>query len=161
MATVGHFFVQEYIRQQLAQWGSVEIHTFEVRGKSCKNLILNLPASAKNQKHDLSPILIGTHYDGVPDTVAADDNATGVAVLLEFARSFAETPARYPLRLVAFDMEEYGLSSRDMRFLRSASRSRHDLNLYKSRNLNWVLRILMGLIDTPRSHQQSFSHVYD
>ena len=109
MATAGHFFVQGYIRRQLAQWGSVEIHTFEVRGKSCKNLILNLPASAKNQKADLPPILIGAHYDGVPGTVAADDNATGVAVLLEFARSFAQKPARYPLRLVAIDMEEYGL----------------------------------------------------
>lgn len=109
MATAGHFFVQEYIRRQLAQWGSVEIHTFEVKGKSCKNLILNLPALAKNQKADLPPIVIGAHYDGVPGTVAADDNATGVVVLLEFARSFAETPARYPLRLVAFDMEEYGL----------------------------------------------------
>ncbi|MGM3306646.1 M28 family peptidase [Anabaena sp. WFMT] len=109
MATAGHFFVQEYIRQQFAQWGSVEIHTFQVGTKSCKNLILNLPASAKKQKLDLPPILIGAHYDGVPGTVAADDNATGVAVLLEFARNFAAEPIKYPLRLVAFDMEEYGL----------------------------------------------------
>ena len=109
MDSAAHFFVQEYIRQQLGQWGSVEIHTFEVRGKSCKNLILNLPGSVENQKINLPPILIGAHYDGVVGTVAADDNATGVAVLLEFARSFAEKPARYPLRLVAFDMEEYGL----------------------------------------------------
>ncbi|RUS92386.1 peptidase M28 [Trichormus variabilis SAG 1403-4b] len=109
MATVGHFFVQEYIRQQFAEWGSVEIHTFQVGSKSCENLILNLPAAAEKQKTDLPPILIGAHYDGVPGTVAADDNATGVAVLLEFARSFAGQPARYPLRLVAFDMEEYGL----------------------------------------------------
>ncbi|BAZ29441.1 peptidase M28 [Cylindrospermum sp. NIES-4074] len=109
MATAGHFFVQEYIRQELAQWGSVEIHTFQVRGKTCKNLILNLPSLARGQKRDLPPILIGAHYDGVPGTVAADDNATGVAVLLEFARKFAAEPARYPLRLVAFDMEEYGL----------------------------------------------------
>ena len=87
----------------------MEIHTFEVGGKRCKNLILNLPAAVKNQKADLPPILIGAHYDGVLGTVGADDNATGVAVLLEFARSFAEKPARYPLRLVAFDMEEYGL----------------------------------------------------
>ena len=107
--SAAHFFVQEYIRQQLGQWGSVEIHTFGVRGKSCKNLILNLPGATANQKTDLPPILIGAHYDGVPGTVAADDNATGVAVLLELARSFAETPVRYPLRLVAFDMEEYGL----------------------------------------------------
>lgn len=109
MATAGHFFVQEYIRQQLVQWGSVEIHTFQVRGKTCKNLILNLPSQARGQKRDLPPILIGAHYDGVPGTPAADDNATGVAVLLEFARKFAAEPARYPLRLVAFDMEEYGL----------------------------------------------------
>lgn len=109
MATAGHFFVQEYIRQELAQWGSVEIHTFQVRGKSCNNLILNLPSLARGQKQDLPPIKIGAHYDGVPGTVAADDNATGVAVLLEFARKFAAEPARYPLRLVAFDMEEYGL----------------------------------------------------
>ncbi|WP_413172105.1 M28 family peptidase [Anabaena azotica] len=109
MASAGHFFVQEYIRQQFAQWGSVEIHTFQVRSKTCKNLILNLPAQAKRQKTELPPILIGAHYDGVPGTVAADDNATGVAVLLEFARSFAQIPAKYPLRLVAFDMEEYGL----------------------------------------------------
>jgi Zn-dependent M28 family amino/carboxypeptidase len=109
MDSAAHFFVQEYIRQQLGQWGSVEIHTFEVRGKSCRNLILNLPAATTKQKADLPPILIGAHYDGVLGTVGADDNATGVAVLLEFARSFAEKPARYPLWLVAFDMEEYGL----------------------------------------------------
>ncbi|MBK1989022.1 M28 family peptidase [Sphaerospermopsis aphanizomenoides BCCUSP55] len=109
MASGGHFFVQEYIRQQFSQWGSVEIHTFQVGGKSCKNLILNLPAQPQRKKANLSPILIGAHYDGIPGTVAADDNATGVAVLLEFARSFSQKPIKYPLRLVAFDMEEYGL----------------------------------------------------
>jgi Zn-dependent M28 family amino/carboxypeptidase len=106
MATAGHFFVQEYIRQQFAQWGSVEIHTFKVRGKTCQNLIVNLPNQANE---NLSPILIGAHYDAVPGTPGADDNATGVAVLLELARIFAAQPAKYPLRLVAFDMEEYGL----------------------------------------------------
>lgn len=109
MATAGHFFVQEYIRQQFAQWGSVEIHTFLVGSKTCKNLILNLPSQAEQQKQDLPPILIGAHYDAVPGTPGADDNATGVAVLLELASKFASEPAKYPLRLVAFDMEEYGL----------------------------------------------------
>jgi Zn-dependent M28 family amino/carboxypeptidase len=109
MATAGHFFVQEYIRQQFAQWGSVEIHTFLVGSKTCKNLILNLPSQAEQQKQDLPPILIGAHYDAVPGTPGADDNATGVAVLLELASKFAAEPAKYPLRLVAFDMEEYGL----------------------------------------------------
>jgi Zn-dependent M28 family amino/carboxypeptidase len=109
LATAGHFFVQEYIYQEFASWGSVEIHTFRVDGKSCKNFILNLSSSARFQKRDLPPILIGAHYDAVPGTPGADDNATGVAVLLELARVFATEPIKYPLRLVAFDMEEYGL----------------------------------------------------
>lgn len=108
LATAGHFFVQEYIRQQFGQLGSVEIHTFGVRGKTCQNLILNLPSQPSSQK-GLPPILIGAHYDAVPGTLGADDNATGMAVLLELARMFAAQPTKHPLQLVAFDMEEYGL----------------------------------------------------
>lgn len=106
LSTAGHFFVQQYIRQQLEQWGNVEIHEFQVRGKTYQNLILNLPSDNSSKK---PPILIGAHYDAVPGTPGADDNATGVAVLLELARIFTSEPAKYPLRLVAFDMEEYGL----------------------------------------------------
>lgn len=109
LATAGHFFVQEYIRADFSQWGSVEIHTFEVGNKVCENLILNLPSDFKTQKDNLSPILIAAHYDGVPGSPGADDNATGVAVLLELARIFSTQPTKYPLRLVAFDMEESGL----------------------------------------------------
>ena len=105
-ASAGHFFVQQYIRQQLSQWGTVEIHEFSVRGKTHQNLILNLPAAANKQKR---PILIGAHYDAVPGTPGADDNATGVAVLLELARLFTTEPGKHPLQLVAFDLEEYGL----------------------------------------------------
>lgn len=106
LASGGHFFVQQYIRQQLAQWGTVESYEFQVRGKTHQNLILNLP-SPGNEK--LPPILIGAHYDAVPGTPGADDNGTGVAVLLELARLFAAQPTQYPIRLVAFDLEEYGL----------------------------------------------------
>ncbi|YAF96961.1 MAG: M28 family peptidase [Nodularia sp. CChRGM 3473] len=109
MATAGHFFVQEYIRQQFAQWGSVEIHTFPVSSKTYSNFILDLSSQGATKKGNLPPILIAAHYDAVPGTPGADDNATGVAVLLELARKFAAEPARYPLKLVAFDMEEYGL----------------------------------------------------
>lgn len=108
LATAGHFFVQEYIRADFSQWGSVEIHTFDVGSKVYENLILNLPSDFKTGKDNLSPILIAAHYDGVPGSPGADDNASGVAVLLELARIFAKQPTKYPLRLVAFDMEESG-----------------------------------------------------
>ena len=100
----GHFFVREYIRRSLSQWGEVETHEFEFKGKTHQNLILNLNAS-----DSVPPILIGAHYDAVPGTPGADDNATGVAVLLEMAAVFAVDALKYPIRLVAFDMEEYGL----------------------------------------------------
>lgn len=106
VASGGHFFVKQYIRQQLSQWGEVEIHEFQVGTKTYENLILNLPSA--NQSN-LPPILIGAHYDAVPGTPGADDNGTGVAVLLELASVFASKPTKYPLRLVAFDLEEYGL----------------------------------------------------
>lgn len=108
LATAGHFFVQQYIRQQLEQWGTVETDEFQVRGKTHQNLILNLPGSTSGGKQK-PLILIGAHYDAVPGSPGADDNATGVAALLELARAFAAQPARYPVRLVAFDLEEYGL----------------------------------------------------
>ncbi|PSB12332.1 peptidase M28 [Pleurocapsa sp. CCALA 161] len=102
----GHFFVREYIRETLTQWGTVEVHEFKFNGKTHQNLILNLNSASNS---DLPPILIGAHYDAVPGTPGADDNATGVAVLLEMARVFASNPLKYPVKLVAFDLEEYGL----------------------------------------------------
>jgi len=95
----GHFLVREYIRESLAQWGEVETHEFKFNGKTHQNLILNL-----NSASDLPPILIGAHYDAVPGTLGADDNATGVAVLLELAGVFSAFPLKYPIRLVAFDL---------------------------------------------------------
>lgn len=110
LAQAGHFFAREYIRQQFQQLGAVEVHSFEFRGETYENLVLNLPGEHQNSLNRArSPVLIGAHYDTVPGTPGADDNATGVAVLLELARYFKRTPARSPLRFVAFDLEEYGL----------------------------------------------------
>jgi len=107
LATEGHFYVQQYIHRQLEQWGTVEIHEFKIQARKHVNLILNLPA--QDGHTDQSPIILGAHYDGVPGTPGADDNATGVAVLLELARSLVNQPARYPVQLIAFDLEEYGM----------------------------------------------------
>jgi Zn-dependent M28 family amino/carboxypeptidase len=107
LASAGHFYVQQYIRGQLEQWGTVGTHEFKIKTRTHTNLMLNLPAQPG--RSDRPPILIGAHYDAVPGTQGADDNASGVAVLLELARLFSEEPAHYPIQLVAFDLEEYGL----------------------------------------------------
>lgn len=107
LATEGHFYVQQYVRRQLEQWGTVETHEFKIQARTHVNLILNLPAQ---DSHSARPaIILGAHYDAVPGTPGADDNATGVAALLELARSLSQQPARYPVQLIAFDLEEYGM----------------------------------------------------
>jgi aminopeptidase YwaD len=51
-------------------------------------------------------VLVGAHYDAVPGCPGADDNGSALAVLLELARAFGDAPARRPIRLIAFDLEE-------------------------------------------------------
>lgn len=106
-AMEGHFFVREYIRTELSNFGEVKQHNFPFQGINYQNLILDLCGDKKVQHKP--PILIGAHYDTVFNSPGADDNATGIAVLLELARFFSQEIANYPLRFVAFDMEEYGL----------------------------------------------------
>ena len=95
LASEGHFYAQQYIREQFAQWGTVEIDDFAVRGRIHHNFILDLPPFDRASKKGLPPIVIGAHYDTVPGTPGADDNATGVAVLLELARDIASGPLKW------------------------------------------------------------------
>ncbi|PSB16351.1 peptidase M28 [filamentous cyanobacterium CCP2] len=106
-APTGHLYVREYVREQLAQWGTVEVHEFEFRGGTHQNLVLHLPAQPEASKR--LPIVIGAHYDAVPGVPGADDNASGLVVLLEMAQAFAKAPCRHPIQIVAFDLEEMGL----------------------------------------------------
>ncbi|MGF1488824.1 MAG: M28 family peptidase [Prochloraceae cyanobacterium] len=123
IASGGHFFVQQYIRQQMSQFGTLETHSFTYKNKTHYNLILNLSGAEKSINQP--PILIAAHYDAVVGSPGADDNATGVAVLLELAREFATNPPKTPVRLVAFDLEESGLigSQEYVKFLKETGQN--------------------------------------
>ncbi|PSN17416.1 peptidase M28, partial [filamentous cyanobacterium CCP5] len=84
LATQNHFFVQQYLREGLEIAGEVRDHAFEVRGRTHHNWMVKIPGREPGR----SPLLIGAHYDTVPGSPGADDNATGVAVLLELACFF-------------------------------------------------------------------------
>ena len=151
LASGGHFFVKEYIRQQLEQWGEVETHEFELKGSKYQNLILNLPSE---QNKNLPPILIGAHYDAVPGTPGADDNATGVAALLELASAFATNPPRYPLQLVAFDLEECLVFERESYSL-SGSRAYANYLYQKKQPLRLMFSLeMLGYCDRTNNSQQ-------
>jgi hypothetical protein len=50
--------------------------------------------------------VVGAHYDTVQGSPGADDNASGVAGMLELARLTAERPLRRAMRFVGFSLEE-------------------------------------------------------
>ena len=54
----------------------------------------------------LPHVIIGAHLDTVPQAPGAEDNASGVAVMLELARMAAEQPPEVPVRFIAFGAEE-------------------------------------------------------
>ena len=100
-----YFFARAYISEEMKKYGAVEIQRSPSPYGELENIILHLPASDPNQR----PIIIGAHYDTVPGSPGADDNASGVAVLLTLAQAFSQTTFQIPIRLIAFDLEEYGL----------------------------------------------------
>ncbi|XP_043193378.1 uncharacterized protein LOC122365861 [Amphibalanus amphitrite] len=55
-------------------------------------------------------LIVGAHYDTVPDTPGLDDNGSGVVALLEAARALSEGGCRpeFSVLFVAFDLEEQG-----------------------------------------------------
>lgn len=57
------------------------------------------------------PVLVlGGHYDTVPVSPGANDNASGIAVMLEVASRLATQELPFALRVIAFGSEETGLN---------------------------------------------------
>lgn len=66
------------------------------------NLVATLPGVDRRRPH----LLVGAHLDTVPQAPGAEDNASGVGVLLAVAEAIAERRTRLPVVLVAFGAEE-------------------------------------------------------
>ncbi len=70
---------------------------------------VNIFAQRQGTDPKAGSILVAAHYDTVPTSPGADDNATGVAVVLEVARLLGSHPTTRTLQLAFFDREELGL----------------------------------------------------
>jgi hypothetical protein len=92
-----------YIRSVLEETGyAVKTQPFTSRGLTLENLEVELPGSTLADEI----IVVGAHYDSVEGSPGANDNASGVAALLELARLFSGTTPLRTLRFVAFANEE-------------------------------------------------------
>lgn len=107
----------DYIKQSFQQSGGrVSEQPFTVEDVQYRNII------ARYGPDDGPVIIIGAHYDSFADagtasatgksygpdthTPGADDNASGVAGLLELARMLRQHPPRVGIELVAYSLEE-------------------------------------------------------
>ena len=92
-----------YIRGCFEDAGlEVDEQAYDYRGRRVTNLIATLPSAAGASAY----YLVGAHYDTVPTTPGADDNASAVAVMLELGRRLTEIPTAAPVKLAAFTLEE-------------------------------------------------------
>ncbi len=91
-----------YITSQLESFGyTVTEQPFSYS----KNLIARLEGTSQPDR----VFVVGAHYDTVWNTYGADDNASGVAGMLEVARILAGTRLSHSIEFVAFSLEELGL----------------------------------------------------
>lgn len=94
---------EDYIREIWTGLGwTVRAQEYSVANMRCANLEVALDGREASRES----ILIGAHYDTVPGSPGADDNASGVAVLLELSRLLRPTAPGCGLRFVAFVNEE-------------------------------------------------------
>lgn len=91
-----------YIAARFAESGAgVGVQRYTVRGRVYSNIVANFDGRGE-------PLVVGAHYDAFCEPrplPGADDNASGVAGLLELARILGRVPHR-PVILVAYANEE-------------------------------------------------------
>jgi aminopeptidase YwaD len=95
-----------YIAAQLRGAG-LDVHFDNVSsfGQTLPNVIADLPGTGCSD----TIFVVGAHYDSVTSTPGADDNASGVAGMLEIARVLRSRPLPMTVRFIGFPFEEIGL----------------------------------------------------
>jgi aminopeptidase YwaD len=104
-----HYLKTQFRQQEL----EVSSHEFEALDGIYRNLIGTSRTAPGINKNPMSapdaPLIVGAHYDTVVGSPGADDNASGLAVMLEVVERVASIPLARQVRFIAFCLEEYDL----------------------------------------------------
>jgi Zn-dependent M28 family amino/carboxypeptidase len=93
----------QYIKYYLGQTEmGLIVQVYDIDGQRVENIT----AEVKGSKRPEEIIVIGAHYDSARNSPGADDNASGVAALLEISRLMKDLNPGRTVRLVAFVNEE-------------------------------------------------------
>ena len=94
---------ESYITNYFKNIGlQVQLQQYKYGNYDITNIITGSQENLLSSKY----YVIGAHYDSVPETYGADDNASGIAVLLELAHYTMQEKISLPVRFVAFTAEE-------------------------------------------------------
>lgn len=95
-----------YLATQFAKFVATGGQLVSAWGKVYRNVVAIRSPDRPRQGEELPHFLIGAHYDTVSGSPGADDNASGLVVLLEVASRLSARPLARPVWLVAFCLEE-------------------------------------------------------
>jgi len=100
---------EAYLHQQLAEAGlTVARPAFQALGSTYRNVIgTAIPDTGPFQS--APPLILAAHFDTVPESPGADDNASALAVMLQVARQVRTRKLARPIRFIAFNLEEENL----------------------------------------------------
>jgi len=114
MAVPRNFMAETVSNQNIASWISSRLMAwgYDVQTQGDLRNIVAIPKALPSIQSEL--ILVGAHYDSVPQTPGADDNASAVAAMLACAEALSHLLPRAGVCFVAFNCEESGYEgSRD------------------------------------------------
>lgn len=109
MGTQGETAAKAYVQDQFNRMGykpAEQSFTFTRKGKNYSSVNVLAYKKGKSSKQ----IIVGAHYDSVATGKGADDNASGVGVMLEVAEVLKKKKTPYSIVFVAFGAEEGGLN---------------------------------------------------
>ncbi len=93
----------DYIHARFAATGfQVREQWYTAQGRKVRNIWVQTTGTVRPEEI----VVIGAHYDSPPGSPGADDNASGVAALLELARLTRDSKPGRTVRFVAFVNEE-------------------------------------------------------
>ena len=101
--TFTHLNSADYAAAALASYGLTPVVTVPDGERGLKTVTADIPGGS----HADEIVLLSAHHDAW--YFGADDNASGVAVILEAARVLADTNPDRTIRIASFDREEEGL----------------------------------------------------
>ncbi|MFV8834789.1 M20/M25/M40 family metallo-hydrolase [Aquisalimonas sp. APHAB1-3] len=98
----------DWLEQRLSAMGvAPDRHVYVLQGgRWMGERAVNVVAEVPGTRSADEVVIVGAHYDTVPGSPGANDNASGVAVLLALAAWARENPQPRTLRFIAFANEE-------------------------------------------------------